>query len=84
MYAQFTILMSPRSGWEEAVTFLNLGPKFRKHRKMLQNAFSPVNCIPYRSKQEDLARVLVRSLLDNPLEWERLLVRYNFHRSKML
>ena len=64
------------------MTFVNLGPKFRKHRKMLQNAFSPPNCIPYRPKQEDLSRILVSSLLDSPAEWERLLVRYAFQQIK--
>jgi hypothetical protein len=65
-----------RSGWSDCLTFLSLGPKFRKHRKMLQNAFTPVNCGPYQSRQEELAQALAARLLEKPAEWDRHLVKY--------
>jgi hypothetical protein len=45
---------------------------------MLQNAFTPTNCKPYQSRQEELARALAARLLEKPAEWDRLLVKYAF------
>lgn len=63
-------------GFTDALTFMSLGPKFRKHRRMIQNAFSITNCIQYCPRQEALARTLANGLIEQPTNWERVLVRF--------
>lgn len=55
---------------------MKTGPQFRRHRKMLQSAFSAAASISYRKKQEELARTLAGGLIKTPEAWNRLLVRW--------
>jgi cytochrome P450 len=65
------------SGWKDVVTFSSAASStFRKHRKMFQSAFSPSSIIQYREKQEDLARLLVKQIMQNPTRWRPLLTRF--------
>jgi cytochrome P450 len=65
------------SGWRDSVTFSKAAsPTFRKHRKMFQSAFSPTSIIQYRDKQENLARALVKQIIQNPTQWRHLLTRF--------
>jgi cytochrome P450 len=49
---------------------------FRKHGKMFQNAFSPANIVQYRDKQEDLARELVKQIMQKPTKWRAAITRF--------
>jgi cytochrome P450 len=43
---------------------------------MFQNAFSPTNIIQYRDKQENLARALVKQIMQKPTQWRGFLTRF--------
>ncbi|KAE9379474.1 cytochrome P450, partial [Stipitochalara longipes BDJ] len=65
------------SGWRDVLTFAKAAdPVFRKHRKLFQSAFSPTSIIQYRDKQENLARALVKQIIQNPPQWRPLLTRF--------
>lgn len=59
-------------GWGITLTFLRWGPQFKLHRKMLQQAFTPTACKPYRVIQEYEARRVCKQILQKPLDWEIL------------
>jgi hypothetical protein len=65
------------SGWTDSIAFISTGPTFRRHRKMLQNAFSPTNIIPYREKQEALAHVLLGQILQKPDQWRASITKFS-------
>lgn len=59
-------------GWGITLTFLRWGAMFRKHRKLMQNAFSATNIKQFRFIQEQEARQAVRDMLMDPQRWEPL------------
>jgi cytochrome P450 len=63
-------------GWRDVLTFSRMGPTFRKHRKIFQNPFSPTYIVQYCDKQEDLARELVKHIIQKPGQWRGLLTRF--------
>lgn len=65
------------SGWTDSIAFTSTGPTFRKHRRMLQNAFSPTNIVQYCDKQEALTRVLVGQIVRRPDQWRDLITRFS-------
>ncbi|TVY41115.1 Cytochrome P450 monooxygenase [Lachnellula subtilissima] len=45
------------------------GVQLKKHRKMLQQALTPNNCIPYRAVQQEEARKLIKKIISTPEDW---------------
>ena len=60
-------------GWGITLTFLQNGPQFRLHRKLIQGACSPSACKNYRDIQIEEMRTAVRDILDRPQKWELLI-----------
>ena len=65
------------SGWIDSIAFTSTGPTFRKHRRMLQSAFSPTNIVQYRNGQEGLTRVLVSQIVRRSDQWRELITRFS-------
>lgn len=65
------------SGWADSIAFMSIGPTFRRHRKMLQNAFSPTNIVQYREKQEALTYALLGQILRKPGQWRESITRFS-------
>lgn len=63
-------------GWDRTLTFLQWGPAFRLHRRIMQKALSKSSIIQFRSLQEREAAVMVRGVLDKPEDWESILRRF--------
>lgn len=59
-------------GWGITLTFLQWGAMFKKHRKLLQNAFTASNVKQYRKIQEQGARRSISEILTKPRKWEAL------------
>jgi cytochrome P450 len=64
-------------GWGITLTFLRWGAQFKLHRKMLQQAFTPTACKPYRTIQEAEARLACKKLVQKPLDWEIIARRFS-------
>ncbi|KAJ5641242.1 hypothetical protein N7490_005242 [Penicillium lividum] len=64
-------------GWGITLTFLRWSPRFRIHRKLLQQSFTQSACKPYRPIQQEEARRAVKALLQKPQDWEMLLRRFS-------
>lgn len=64
-------------GWGVTLTFLRWSPRFRLHRKLLQQSFTQSACKPYRPIQQEEARRAVKSMLRNPQDWEILLRQFS-------
>jgi cytochrome P450 len=64
-------------GWGITLTFLRWSPRFKLHRKLLQQSFTPSVCRSYRPIQEYEVRRALRAILDTPDRWERLLRQYS-------
>jgi hypothetical protein len=62
-----------RQGWSNqlSIGIISTGVQMRKHRKMLQNALTPHNCLVYRDAQQEEARKLVRRIIETPDKWIR-------------
>lgn len=45
------------------------GVQMKKHRKMVQKAFTQNNCLPYREAQQEEARKLVKRIISTPEDW---------------
>jgi cytochrome P450 len=60
-----------RQGWSNklSIGIISTGVQMRKHRKMLQNALTPNNCLAYRDAQQEEAQKLVRRIIETPNEW---------------
>lgn len=63
-------------GWEKTLTFLRAGPMFKKHRSMLQRAFSKTNIVQFRPWQEFQARIMLKGFSEKPRDWEHILRRF--------
>lgn len=64
-------------GWRRTLTFLQWGPVFRLHRRVLQKNLQKSNIIQYRPLQERETAVMLQGLLETPVDnWEKPLRRF--------
>ncbi|OIW32645.1 putative cytochrome P450 oxidoreductase [Coniochaeta ligniaria NRRL 30616] len=64
-------------GWGITLTFLRWSPRFKLHRKMLQQSFTQTACKAYRPVQVEEARRASRAILHDPQNWEMLLRQFS-------
>jgi cytochrome P450 len=64
-------------GWGVTLTFLRWSPRFRLHRKLLQQSFTQSACKPYRPIQQEEARRAVKAMLRKPQDWENFLRQFS-------
>jgi cytochrome P450 len=64
-------------GWGITLTFLRWSPRFKLHRKMLQQSFTQTACKAYRPVQLEEARRAARAIMDEPQNWEVLLRQFS-------
>lgn len=64
-------------GWGITLTFLRWSPRFKLHRKLLQQSFTQTACKAYRPVQEEEARRAAVAIIQRPLEWEVLLRQFS-------
>lgn len=64
-------------GWGVTLTFLRWSPRFKLHRKLLQQSFTPSACKPYRALQQEEARRAIKSITQNPNDWEMRLRQFS-------
>ncbi|KAJ5930183.1 cytochrome P450 [Penicillium verhagenii] len=64
-------------GWGVTLTFLRWSPRFKLHRKLLQQSFTQTACKPYRPIQQEEARRAVKAILCKPQDWELLLRQFS-------
>ncbi|KAF7545642.1 hypothetical protein G7046_g9514 [Stylonectria norvegica] len=57
-------------GWGVTLTFLRWSPRFKLHRKLLQQSFTQSACKSYRPIQVEEARRAVRAIIRRPTDWE--------------
>ena len=55
-----------RMGWDSVLTNLPYGERFRKHRRLIQEAFSPQAILAFRPLQRMEACTLLLGLLESP------------------
>ncbi|KAF8968747.1 cytochrome P450 [Flammula alnicola] len=60
------VLFSELMGWSSASTHLRYGPRFRKHRRFINQAFNQRAISAFRPLQETEILVLLEGLQDNP------------------
>ncbi|KIM41937.1 hypothetical protein M413DRAFT_71520 [Hebeloma cylindrosporum] len=60
------VLLSELMGWETASTHLRYGPRFRKHRRFINQTFNPRALSAFRPLQEKEVLVLLEGMLQNP------------------
>ncbi|KAL6300908.1 cytochrome P450 [Sparassis latifolia] len=61
-----TCTMFEMMGWEADVAIMPYGPRWRKHRKMLQEYFNYNKCLTYRGDQAREVHALLKVLLTAP------------------
>lgn len=64
-------------GWGVTLTFLRWSPRFRLHRKMLQQSFTQTACKAYRPIQAEEAQRAIKTIMHEPQNWEVLLRQYS-------
>ncbi|KKK13960.1 hypothetical protein ARAM_000202 [Aspergillus rambellii] len=65
-------------GWGITLSFLRWSsPRFKLHRRLLQQSFTPSSCKPYRPIQQEEARRAIRAILRQPNDWELLLRQFS-------
>ncbi len=64
-------------GWGITLTFLQWGPQFKLHRKILQQSFTPTACKSYQDIQVEEARRACRQIMVEPEDWEPLSRRFS-------
>lgn len=64
-------------GWGVTLTFLRWSPRFKLHRKLLQQSFTQTACKAYRPIQEEEARRAAKAIMERPQEWEFLLRQFS-------
>ena len=64
-------------GWGITLTFLRWSPRFKLHRKLLQQSFTQSACKSYRPVQREEARRAVKAILHKPQDWELLLREFS-------
>ncbi|KAF8182928.1 cytochrome P450 [Pholiota molesta] len=60
------VLLSELMGWSSASTHLRYGPRFRKHRRFINQAFNPRAISAFRPLQEKEILVLLEGLQNDP------------------
>ncbi|KAH8782995.1 cytochrome P450 CYP621A2 [Diaporthe sp. PMI_573] len=63
-------------GWRRTMAFMQWGPLFRLHRKVMQGNLSKSNITQFRPVQERESRSLVREIYHDPEKWELLLRKF--------
>lgn len=63
-------------GWRRTMAFMQWGPLFRLHRKVLQGNLSNSNITQFRPVQERESRILLREIYHEPEKWELLLRKF--------
>ncbi|KAL4257435.1 cytochrome P450 family protein [Pleurotus pulmonarius] len=63
-------------GWDPNLAFLPYGPRFRKHRKLLQSHFSEHGQAKFRPIQLQNACLLAQGLMQNTKGYQHLVGRY--------
>ncbi|KAH8646820.1 putative cytochrome P450 oxidoreductase [Xylariales sp. PMI_506] len=64
-------------GWGITLTFLRWSPRFKLHRKLLQQSFTPSACKAYRPIQVEEAHRATRGILERPQDWEVILRQFS-------
>lgn len=64
-------------GWGVTLTFLRWSPRFKLHRKLLQQSFTQSACKAYRPIQLEEARRAARAIARAPQNWELLLRQFS-------
>lgn len=64
-------------GWGVTLTFLRWSPRFKLHRKLLQQSFTQSACKAYRPIQVEEARRAARAIARDPQNWELLLRQFS-------
>jgi cytochrome P450 len=64
-------------GWGVTLTFLRWSPRFKLHRKLLQQSFTQTACKTYRPIQIEEARRAARAIFKSPQNWEMLLRQFS-------
>lgn len=64
-------------GWGITLTFLRWSPRFKLHRKMLQQSFTQSACKAYRPIQIEESQKAVKAIFSRPAEWELLLRQFS-------
>ncbi len=72
----FLRLSISRMGWLPSATFLQYGSQLVKHRKIFQQFFSKQECLSYKSVQYQEACTLIRSLMNNPNNYDESMRRF--------
>jgi cytochrome P450 len=57
-------------GWGITLTFLRWSPRFKLHRKLLQQSFTQTACKAYRPIQIEESQRAVRAIFSRPRDWE--------------
>ncbi|ETW79741.1 cytochrome P450 monooxygenase 105 [Heterobasidion irregulare TC 32-1] len=60
------VLIAEMMGWDSVLTNLPYGERFRKHRRLIQEAFSPQAILAFRPLQRMEACTLLLGLLESP------------------
>ena len=69
-------LTACRIGWGDSSIFAKYGPFHNQQRKMYNEAFGKNAVAEYRAVQEREANILLKGLLDDPNDFDRLASRY--------
>ena len=64
-------------GWGITLTFLRWSPRFKLHRKLLQQSFTQSACRSYRPIQVEESQRAVKAIFARPKDWELLLRQFS-------
>lgn len=64
-------------GWGVTLTFLRWSPRFKLHRKLLQQSFTQSACKAYRPILSEEARRSTKAIINKPQDWELLLRQFS-------
>ncbi|EDR09464.1 uncharacterized protein LACBIDRAFT_190116 [Laccaria bicolor S238N-H82] len=70
------VLMSELMGWRNASTHLRYGPRFRKHRRLMNDVFNQRATAQFQSLQEKETLTLLDGLLNSPTAYIDHFKRY--------
>ncbi|KAJ7247337.1 cytochrome P450, partial [Mycena rebaudengoi] len=59
-------MLNELMGWDFGVGFMKYGPRWRAHRRLLQNEFNPTAALRFRPKELAATHELLRRILRNP------------------
>ncbi|RDA84575.1 hypothetical protein CP532_1126 [Ophiocordyceps camponoti-leonardi (nom. inval.)] len=63
-------------GWDKTLTFMQLGPDFRKHRSILQTNFQKGTIVRYQPLQQREAARMLKDILERPADWEGVMKQF--------